>query len=111
VCSPVGEMEAFTVAGFRQALAELAGCDRLVIDMSGVTFVDSAGLGALVGWIRRVRELGGEVAVTCGRATILHLLHSTGFDRIVVVTETIDEAARSLSGAAEGEGRAHTIKI
>jgi anti-sigma B factor antagonist len=96
VCSPVGEVEAYTVASFRDALAELATSDRLVIDMSFVTFVDSAGLGALIGGIRRTRDLGGNVAVACGRPTIRKLLHNTGFDRIVAVTETVEEAATAL---------------
>jgi anti-anti-sigma factor len=43
ICRPVGELDAFTVSHFRQALAELANGPRLVIDMSGVRFVDSAG--------------------------------------------------------------------
>ena len=98
VCSPVGEVEAYTVAAFRDALAELSTSDRLVIDMSLVTFVDSAGLGALIGGIRRTRDLGGSVAVACGRPTIRKLLHNTGFDRIVPVTETVQEAAKALGG-------------
>lgn len=54
--------------------------------------MDSAGLGALIGGIRRTRENGGEVAVACSRPTLTRLLHTTGFDRIVSVTETVDEA-------------------
>ena len=96
VCRPVGELDAFTVSQFRQALAELASTPRLLIDMSGVPFVDSAGLGALIGGIRRAREVGGDVAVCCNRPPLVRLLHTTGFDRIVTVTETLDEAARSL---------------
>ncbi len=53
ICRPIGELDAFTVSQFRQALAELASKPRLIIDMSGVPFVDSAGLGALIGGIRR----------------------------------------------------------
>ena len=56
ICRPVGEVESFTVSQFRQALAEIAAKPRLVIDMSGVPFVDSAGLGALIGELRRYRS-------------------------------------------------------
>jgi anti-sigma B factor antagonist len=97
ICRPVGELDAFTVSQFRQALAELASSKRLVIDMSGIPFVDSAGLGALIGGIRRTRELGGDVAVACDRPTLVRLLRTTGFDRIVSVTETVDEAIATLS--------------
>ena len=99
VCRPVGELDAFTVSQFRQALAELASTPRLVIDMSAVPFVDSAGLGALIGGIRRAREMGGDVAVACNRPTLVRLLRTTGFDRIVTVTETVEEAVEALSAA------------
>jgi len=98
ICRPVGELDAFTVSQFRQALSELASSSRLVIDMSGIPFVDSAGLGALIGGIRRTRELGGDVAVACDRPTLVRLLRTTGFDRIVSVTETVAEAMAALSG-------------
>jgi len=99
VCRPVGELDAFTVSQFRQALADLVSKKRLVIDISSVPFVDSAGLGALIGGIRRARELGGDVAVCCNRPTLTRLLRTTGFDRIVTVTETVEEAAAALEAA------------
>jgi anti-sigma B factor antagonist len=103
ICRPVGELDAFTVSQFRQTLAELASNPRLLIDMSKVPFVDSAGLGALIGGIRRARELGGDVAVACNRPTLTRLLKTTGFDRIVTVAETVDQAAASLlAGEATG---------
>jgi anti-sigma B factor antagonist len=98
ICRPVGELDAFTVSQFRQSLAEMASASRLLIDMSAVPFVDSAGLGALIGGIRRARELGGDVAVACNRPTLVRLLRTTGFDRIVTVTETVEEAIAALDG-------------
>ena len=97
ICRPVGELDAYTVGQFREALAELSARPKLLIDMSDVPFVDSAGLGALIGGIRRAREVGGDVAVCCNRPTLVRLLHTTGFDRIVTVTDTLQEAARSLT--------------
>jgi anti-sigma B factor antagonist len=96
ICRPAGELDAFTVHQFRQALAEMASSRHLVIDLSGVPFVDSAGLGALIGGIRRVREFGGSVVVACSRRTLASLLHTTGIDRIVTVTDTVDQAAATL---------------
>ena len=98
LCRPVGELDAYTVSEFRQSLGELASHPQVVIDLSEVPFMDSAGLGALIGGIRRARENGGEVAVACSRPTLTRLLHTTGFDRIVPVTETLDEAVAALGG-------------
>lgn len=96
LCRPVGELDAYTVGQFREALSSVATASRLLIDLSDVPFMDSAGLGALIGGIRRVREAGGEVAVSCSRPTLTRLLHTTGFDRIVPVTETVDDALKAL---------------
>jgi anti-sigma B factor antagonist len=96
VCRPVGELDAYTVGQFREQLAELATSRRLLIDLSSVPFMDSAGLGALIG-----REAGGDVAVACSRPTLARLLHTTGFDRIVPVTETVEAAASALATADE----------
>ena len=101
LCRPVGELDAFTVSQFRQALAELASTPRLLIDMSAVPFLDSAGLGALIGGIRRARELGGDVAVACNRTTLVRLLRTTGFDRIVTVADSVEEAAAALQQSTQ----------
>jgi anti-sigma B factor antagonist len=102
VCRPAGELDAFSVHEFRQALVEVASSRRLIVDLSAVPFVDSAGLGALIGGIRRVREFGGAVVVACGRSTLASLLHTTGIDRIVTVTGTVAEAAAWLEQTASG---------
>ena len=100
ICRPVGELDAYTVGQFRESLGELATRPKLLIDMSAVPFVDSAGLGALIGGIRRAREQGGEVAVACSRPTLTRLLHTTGFDRIVPVEATLEAAAAALQASA-----------
>ncbi len=99
LCRPFGELDAYTVSAFREALGSLAEEKYLLIDLSKVPFMDSAGLGALIGGIRRAREAGGDVAVACSRPTLTRLLHTTGFDRVVSVTETVSEAAAALAEA------------
>lgn len=91
---PEGELDAFTVAPFRRAMADMAGTGWLVIDLSGVVFVDSAGLGALISGIRRIRERGGEVVVACGRPGLSRVLESTGLNSVVAVTASVEEAQR-----------------
>ena len=81
LCRPVGELDAYTVSQFREALGGLASQPYLLIDLSAVPFMDSAGLGALIGGIRRAREAGGDAAPSgCGVATlgVVSLLSETG---------------------------------
>lgn len=101
LCRPVGELDAYTVGQFREVLTELATASRLVIDLSSVPFMDSAGLGALIGGIRRTREHNGEVAVACSRPTLTRLLHTTGFDRIVPVADSLEKAVAALDEPPE----------
>ena len=100
ICRPTGELDAFTVGQFREALAEMGGTGRLVIDLSGVPFLDSAGLGALIGGVRRAREAGGDVAVYGARPAVARLLQTTGFDRVASVTDSENAAAEALIEAA-----------
>lgn len=108
LCRPKGELDAYTVGQFREALSSVASATKLLIDLSEVPFMDSAGLGALIGGIRRAREAGGDVAVACSRPTLTRLLHTTGFDRIVPVRENVNDAVSALSEeeAAGGDASA-----
>lgn len=92
VLRPEGELDAFTVSPFRRAMADMATSPRLVIDLSAVGFIDSAGLGALVGGIRRTQELGGRVSVACSRPSLLRVLRSMGFDQIVTIATSLEDA-------------------
>ncbi len=96
LCRPKGELDAYTVAQFRESLNELVDCSALLIDLSEVPFMDSAGLGALIGGIRKIRDNDGRVAVVCSRPTLTRLLHTTGFDRIVPVTESMQDGVDAL---------------
>lgn len=97
VCRPVGELDAFTVGQFREALSEIGGPTQLLIDLSGVPFLDSAGLGALIGGVRRAREVGGDVAVYGARPAVARLLHTTGFDRVATVSDSQEGAVQALA--------------
>ncbi|MEZ5166196.1 MAG: STAS domain-containing protein [Acidimicrobiales bacterium] len=93
---PEGELDAYSVARFRESFAELASEQRVVVNLSGVQFMDSAGLGALIGGIRRIRENDGRVTIFSDREAITKLLHTTGFDRIVPVRTVLSEAVTAL---------------
>ncbi len=96
ICRPSGEIDAYSVGTFREKLSELVAEPRVVIDLSDVTFMDSAGLGALIGGIRKVKQNEGTISVACSRGSLSRLLHTTGFDRLVVVTDSLEEAIEAL---------------
>lgn len=96
IIRPEGDIDAYSVGQFREALSELSDVSQLLIHLSGVPFMDSAGLGALIAGIRRARDNEAVVVVACDRPALTRLLHTTGFDRIVPVLEDYDEAVAAL---------------
>ncbi len=88
-----GDLDAFTVSTFRHATADVAPASALVIDLSEVSFMDSAGLCAIVGGLRRARENTVRVVIAAPRLSVKKALVAAGVDRLVTLTDTVDEAA------------------
>jgi anti-sigma B factor antagonist len=77
------------------------GNHRVVLDLSNVTFMDSSGLGALLGGHRRARLLGGEVRLAAPSERVLEILRLTNLDRVFPLSLTVAAAAEpDLSEAA-----------
>jgi anti-anti-sigma factor len=66
-----------------------AGLRRCTFDLSGVDAVDSAGVGALMGSIRRLEEAGGTAVLVCRNPTIRRLFEITGIARLVRVVPSL----------------------
>lgn len=97
VISAAGELDSFTACELRAGITGVLGRQATIIDLRDVPFVDSAGLGALMGGIRRLREAGGNVALCCTHPGVLRLLLVTGLDRIVAITKSPAEARQVLA--------------
>ncbi len=92
----VGELDALTAPRLRQVLARMESSSKAVIDLSDVVFIDSTGLNALVGGIRRIRERGGQIAVSSNNPRVRRLLTLTGFEKIVPLGNSVEDAAEKL---------------
>ena len=97
VLRPVGDLDVYTVGSLRDAIGSLleASTTRIVVDLDAVPFMDSSGLGALMGGVRRLREAGGDLAIACTREQHLKLFSITGFGEGVAIAPTVEEAAAS----------------
>ena len=96
VCHLTGNLEQFTVAEFRQAVSTLAPGLPVIFDLSDVPFVGSAGLGALIGAVRRLRESGREVALCSPRPAVNRLFNLVRLPRLVGVLENAAAAHQLL---------------
>ena len=103
VCLPVGELDAYNAPGLRESLALLTSVPKLIVDLSEVPFIDSAGLVALVAGIRRVRDDGGRVVVCSAPRHVQRLLDVVGFGTVVHVARDLDEAYRMLTHTSDTE--------
>jgi anti-sigma B factor antagonist len=94
-----GELDAHDAPRLRELFASaLEGLGRvdgrrvLVLDLSLVAFLDSTVLGTMIGALRRVRELGGDMRVVLPSSTARRIFEITGLDEVLDVYETTSAA-------------------
>lgn len=94
-----GEVDIYTAPEFKQTMLELleGGAVSLVVDLSGVTFIDSTALGVLIGGVRRVRGAGGGMALVVTSRPVQRVLAITGLDRVFTMHETLQAALDALA--------------
>ena len=87
-----GSLDIATSPSMRAALIEAAdeGKHDIVVDLSHLEFLDSTGLGALMGAHRRALEHGGRVRLIVGEGPIQRLLTITGLMRVFAVYGSLD---------------------
>ncbi|MFG3016279.1 STAS domain-containing protein [Streptomyces cinerochromogenes] len=93
-----GEMDYLTAPFFRDRLLdEIAqGKQRVVLDLSAVSFCDSAGLNVLLWAWRQADQAGAVLALACVPPTLERLLSMTGVDTVLRVYGTVAEAEDEL---------------
>ena len=90
-----GELDVASSAALEQAVDEASGCERLVIDLSELEFMDSTGLSVLVAAHQHAVATGGEFCVVQGPAQVQRLLALTGLEQRLTVAETLEQLLAS----------------
>jgi anti-sigma B factor antagonist len=82
-----GEIDLATVNTLRSAITKAmqAGASHLTLNLDSVTYIDSSGLGTLIGAHKRLASSGGTMTVRCSQPRILRLFSITGLDRVLTV--------------------------
>ena len=92
-----GEIDAFSAPQLREQVIKLLGdgTRHIVADLRGVDFLDSTGLGALVGSLKRLREQDGSLALVATAGKILTVFRVTGLIRVFEFHPSVAEAISS----------------
>ncbi|MDQ3823215.1 MAG: STAS domain-containing protein [Actinomycetota bacterium] len=97
-----GELDIGTSDRFEQELDALldAGARQLVVDLLGITFLGSVGLGLLTRAAKRTRAIGGECVVVSDDPRVIRVFEITGLDRIFRIERSLMEAVSELVGGS-----------
>ena len=89
-----GEIDVYTAPKLRDCITELvgAGSYNIVIDLEGVEFLDSTGLGVLVGGLKKVRAHDGSLDLVCTQERLLKIFRITGLAKVFVIHDSISPA-------------------
>ena len=89
-----GEIDVYTAPRLRETLVGLvdAGNYSLIVDMERVEFLDSTGLGVLVGGLKRVRAHDGWIDLVCTQGRILRIFRITGLNKVFSIHDSVADA-------------------
>ena len=89
-----GEIDVYTAPRLRELLIDLVnnGHYQLVVNMEKVEFLDSTGLGVLVGGLKRVRAHDGSLHLVCTQERILKIFRITGLTKVFPIHASVAEA-------------------
>ena len=93
-----GEVDVYTAPKLKSRLVDLVdqGKFKIVVDLEEVDFMDSSGLGVLVGGLKRVRSHEGAIALICTQENILKIFRITGLVKVFPIFENQDQAVQSV---------------
>ncbi|HEY0216206.1 MAG TPA: anti-sigma factor antagonist [Cellulomonas sp.] len=94
VVDVAGEIDVYTAPALREKLTSLVDEGRidLVVNLTDVRFMDSTGLGLLVGVLKRVRGLDGRLQLVIDSERLLKVFRITALTQVFTIRATVDEA-------------------
>ena len=92
-----GEIDSYTAPTLRERIIALVqgGVTALIIDLTRVEFLDSTGLGVLVGALKRLRGVGGVLVLVCDQEALLKIFRITALDRVFTIQDSVEAALTS----------------
>lgn len=100
VITIVGELDLYTAPRLKESLlaAISAGTLSIVVDMTGVHFIDSSALGVLIGGVKRLKPNDGKLVLVSVDENVNWIFQITGLNSVFDIFSTRDEALQGLAG-------------
>jgi anti-sigma B factor antagonist len=94
VMEPKGRLDMASAPAFRERVKQLveSGSDRLIVDLGEVSFVDSSGLGAVIGGLKVARQAGGDLRIARANEQVKLVLELTSLNRLLHPYVTLEQA-------------------
>lgn len=94
ILSVKGEVDVYTAPRLRERLVELVteGARKIIVDLEQVEFLDSTGLGVLVGGLKRLRSNEGDLSLVCTQTRILKVFEITGLTKVFSIYSSTEDA-------------------
>ena len=99
-----GELDLSTAGAFKERVdheMSLSGAPNLVLNLRNLEFVDSTGLGAILGRMRKVTSGGGKMVLASVPPRVLSMLEMAGLLQVIPIARTEEDALRQLSCGSE----------
>jgi len=95
-----GQIDIYTAPRLRELLIDLVskGNYQIVVNLEKVGFLDSTGLGVLVGGLKRVRAHDGSLDLVCTQERILKIFRITGLTQVFGIHQTVNQAIAAKKG-------------
>lgn len=89
-----GEVDVYSASVLREKLADLIDANHtdLVVDLTGVGFLDSTGLGVLVGALKKVRGFGGRLQLIIDQEKVMKVFRITALTQVFTIHDTLEAA-------------------
>jgi anti-sigma B factor antagonist len=88
-----GELDVYTAPRLKETLEQaIVGGGLVVLDLSGVQFIDSTALGVLVGVLQQAQSIGCVFRLVVGDPLLLKIFHITGFDGLFSIHPQLEDA-------------------
>ena len=82
-----------------------SSCRHIILDFSDVKFMDSSGIGMIIGRYKNAEKRGGRLALAAMNDEMGRLFHISGLAKIITRTETVEEALADLRAPKASTGR------